>query len=170
MTVYVGLLRAVNVGGTGKLPMSRLVELCTGLGFGDVRTYIQSGNVVFDTTEPVDAVRAKLEDALTTELGRPADVVLRTADELADIAAANPFPEADGAKVAVVLGHSPVPADLAVTAPGGEQVVPGDRELFVYYPDGMGRSKLKLPALAGPVTVRNMNTVTKLVALAQHPS
>lgn len=168
MTVYVALLRAVNVGGTGKLPMARLAALCRELEFGNVRTYIQSGNVVLSSRLGEEAVRGALETALTAELGRPADVVVRTAAELDRLACANPFPEADGAKVAVVLGNAPVPPSVIedVVAPGGEQVVAGERELYVHYPDGMGRSRLSLPAALGPVTARNMNTVRKLVELA----
>lgn len=168
MTVYVALLRAVNVGGTGKLPMARLAALCRELGFGDVRTLIQSGNVVLSSPLAEEAVRGALETSLTAELGRPADVVVRTSAALDRVAAANPFPRVDGAKVAVVLGNARVPRSVVedVVAPGGEQVVAGERELYVHYPEGMGRSKLKLPAALGPVTARNMNTVRKLVELA----
>lgn len=169
MTAYVALLRAVNVGGTGTLPMARLAELCTGLGLGNVRTYIQSGNVVFSSPWSADAARTALEMALTDELGTPAHVVIRTAAELERVVSANPFPDADGAKVTVALAHEPVPAAIAddIGVPGGERVVAGERELYVYYPDGMGRSKLKLPKSLGQVTVRNMNTMTKLVALTR---
>jgi len=168
MTVYVALLRAVNVGGTGTLPMARLAALCRELGFGNVRTYIQSGNAVFSSPTGEDAVRSALEAALTAEMGRPADVVVRTAAELGRVASANPFPEADGTKVAVVMGHATVNGSAieGVVAPGGEEVVAGPRELYVHYPDGMGRSKFRLPGGLGPVTARNMNTVRKLVELA----
>ncbi len=169
MPVYVALLRAVNVGGTGTLPMARLAQLCTGLGLGNVRTYIQSGNVVFSSSWSADAARTALELALTDELGTPAQVIIRTAAELERVVVANPFSDAEGAKVGVALAHGPVPASIVdgIPTPGGEQVMAGERELYLYYPDGMGRSKLTLPKSLGPVTVRNMNTMTKLVALAR---
>ncbi|MET3768213.1 uncharacterized protein (DUF1697 family) [Marisediminicola sp. UYEF4] len=169
MTVYVALLRAVNVGGTGTLPMARLAQLCTGLGLGNVRTFIQSGNVVFSSPWSADAARTALEMALTDELGTPAQVIIRTAAELERVVLANPFPDAEGAKVGVALAHEPVPASIVdgIPTPGGEQVVAGERELYLHYPDGMGRSKLTLPKSLGPVTVRNMNTMTKLVALTR---
>ncbi|GAB3141060.1 DUF1697 domain-containing protein [Marisediminicola antarctica] len=169
MTVYVALVRAVNVGGTGTLPMTRLAELCTSLGLRHVRTYIQSGNVVFSSPWSADAARTALEMALTDELGTPAQVIIRTAAELERSVSSNPFPDAEGAKVGVALAHEPVPAAVVggIPTPGGEQVVAGERELYVYYPDGMGRSKLTLPKSLGPVTVRNMNTMTKLVSLTR---
>lgn len=169
MTVYVALLRAVNVGGTGALPMARLAQLCTGLGLGHVRTYIQSGNVVFSSPWSADAARTALEVALTDELGTPALVIIRTAAELERVVVANPFPDAEGAKVGVALAHEPVPASIVdgIHTPGDEQVVAGERELYLYCPDGMGLSKLTLPKSLGPVTVRNMNTMTKLVALTR---
>jgi uncharacterized protein (DUF1697 family) len=167
MTVFVALLRAINVGGTGALPMIELRSICAQLGYGNPLTYIQSGNVVFDSAESEAEVRDRLQAALGVRAGRPVDVVVRSAAELERIARANPFPEADGAKVAVVLGQHLVPEDLDIAAPGGERVVIGARELYVHYPDGLGRSKLKFPESLGVVTTRNMNTVAKLVALAR---
>ena len=166
-TVYVALLRAVNVGGTSKLAMKDLCGLCTTIGFADVQTYIQSGNVVFKTAKAADSVRASLERALGTHMGRPVDVIVRDGADLRRVLAANPFPDVEPAKVAVVFCDGPVPQDLATTvvAPGGEQVVAGRREIYIYYPDGMGRSKLKLPKTIGIATVRNINTVGRLVSM-----
>ena len=95
--------------------------------------------------------------------------MVRTAEEMNAILAANPFPDQHPAKVAVAFLHGPIPADLlgGVVAPAGEQVRAGKREIYTFYPDGMGRSKLKLPLKKEAVTVRNINTVAKLVALAQ---
>jgi len=109
---------------------------------------------------------ADLEKALATKMAKKVDVMVRSAPELRDVLKGNPFPEKEPAKVAVAfLGEAP-PKDLLkrVVAPGGELVKPGRREVYVYYPEGMGRSKLKLP-LEGPATVRNVNTVAKLVAM-----
>ena len=168
MTVYVALLRAINVGGTGKLPMKDLVALCTGLGFTKVRTYIQSGNVVFESRKAEEAVRKGLEGALAKALGKPADVAVRTAAELAAVLADNPFPKAPPAKVGVAFlsGHLPKAALKEVVIPGDEEVVLGRREVYIHFPHGMGRSRLKLPKAWGPATVRNVNTVAKLAAMA----
>ena len=168
MTVYVALLRAINVGGSGKLPMTDLAALCTGVGFTKVRTYIQSGNVVFESRKAEAAVRKALEEALSEELGKPADVAVRTAAEMAALLAANPFAKAPPAKVGVAflnrrLGKT---ALEVVTIPGKEEVVLGAREVYIHFPDGMGRSKLKLPKAFGPATVRNINTVRRLAAMA----
>ena len=148
--------------------MSELRSLCDGVGFSRVRTYIQSGNVVFESGGPETAVLDLLEDALAVQMGKKVDVVIRSADELNRVLDANPFPEAQPSKVAVVLGNRSIRTDVleGIVAPGGEQLALGEREIYVHYPDGMGRSKLKLPKLPGPVTVRNINTVARLVAMA----
>ena len=168
MTVYVALLRAINVGGSGKLPMKKLAELCTELGFDDVRTYIQSGNVVFVSRKGEAAVRKALETALTKALRHPADVTVRTAAEMAAILKANPYPKAPPAKVGVAFlnGRLTKAALKEVVIPGKEEVELGRREAYIHFPDGMGRSKLKLPKAWGPATVRNVNTVGKLAAMA----
>lgn len=168
MTVYVALLRAINVGGTGRLPMKDLAALCTDLGFAEARTYIQSGNVVFESRKAEEAVCKALEAALTAALGKPADVVVRTAAEMAAVLTANPFAKAPPAKVGVAFlnGHLPKAALKEVVIPGQEEVALGRREAYIHFPDGMGRSKLKLPKAWGPATVRNVNTVARLAAMA----
>ena len=92
MGTFVALLRAVNVGGTGKLPMSELKTMCEELGFSAVRTYIASGNVVFNSRKSEAAVKAAIEKRLADYAGKPVGVVVRTAAEMADVAANNPFP------------------------------------------------------------------------------
>ena len=91
MTAYVALLRAVNVGGTGKLPMTELKAMCEAAGFEQVRTYIASGNVVFTSGKGENAVRAAIEKALETYAGKPVGVLVRTAAEMADTLKRNPF-------------------------------------------------------------------------------
>ena len=169
MTVYVALLRAINVGGTGKLPMKELIALCTGLGFTKVRTYIQSGNVVFESRKAEGAVRNVLEAALTEALCKPAEVVVRTMAEMAAVLADNPFPKAPPAKVGVAFlsGHLPKAALKEVVIPGDEEVAVGRREVYIHFPHGMGRSRLKLPKAWGAATVRNVNTITRLTAMAE---
>jgi uncharacterized protein (DUF1697 family) len=170
MTRYIALLRAVNVGGTGKLPMADLKALCSGAGFTRVETYIASGNVIFESSAgPLD-VKAGLEARLLAYAGKPVGVLIRTAPEMAAVLKANPFPDAEPKYTyAIFLDHRP-PADAldCVTGQNGEEIRLGGREIFVHYGSGMGRSKLKIPA-AKLGTGRNMNTVAKLAELAAKP-
>jgi len=169
MPVYVALLRGINVGGTGLLAMRDLTAMCGKLGFAQARTYIQSGNAIFECALKEDAVRHKLEEALETKMGKRIDVMVRTAAELRATLDANPFPDKEPAKVAVFFlsGEPPVEQLRGLTGPAGEQVRAGKREVYVYYPEGMGRSKLKLTLSGAAATVRNINTVAKLTALAE---
>jgi len=93
MPTYIALLRAVNVGGTGKLPMADLEAMCIAVGFTQVRTYIASGNVIFVSDQPESLVKAALETRLFAYAGKSVGVVVRTADEMAAVLASNPFPE-----------------------------------------------------------------------------
>jgi uncharacterized protein (DUF1697 family) len=167
MTVFIALLRAINVGGTGMLPMKELAAMCTDLGFEKVRTYIQSGNVVFQSALSEKSVRAELEQVLATKMGKKVDVIVRTAAELRSILNTNPFPEVQPAQVAVIFMSNPLPKGLvdALVSPGGEEIRRGKREIYIHYPNGMGRSKLKIPTVDGGSTARNINTVAKLVAM-----
>jgi uncharacterized protein (DUF1697 family) len=167
MAVYVVLLRAINVGGTGILSMKDLSELCTAAGLRKVRTYIQSGNVIATSNLTEEKLRRTLEDALMKKMGKRVDVIVRSASELNSVLKANPFPEADSAKVSVFfLTEAPASGLLEnIVAPGGERLHQGEREIYVHYPDGMGKSKLKLPRFEGPSTARNMNTVKRLVEM-----
>lgn len=168
-TVFVALLRAVNVGGTSKLAMKDLCALCTEVGFADVQTYIQSGNVVFKATLPADKVKAALERALAAHMGKPVDVIVRDLVDLRRVLDGNPFAKEDPSKVIVLFCAQPVAKDFleGVVAPGGERVVPGRQEVYIHYPEGMGRSKLKLPKSTGVATARNINTVARLVSMAE---
>lgn len=169
MTTYIALLRGINVGGSGILAMKDLVALCADLGFENPRTYIQSGNVLFESRLKEDAVRTKLATALAAKMGKPIEVMVRTTAELRKVLETNPFPDREPAKIAVAFlaGRAPAEALKSLTGPGGEQVIAGLREVYVYYPDGMGRSKLKLPLGGAAATVRNINTVAKLISLAE---
>ncbi|MGH7074435.1 MAG: DUF1697 domain-containing protein [Stellaceae bacterium] len=161
------MLRAVNVGGTGKLPMTGLRAMCEECGFKDVRTYIASGNVVFKADLDEAAVQAKLEAALQGYAGKPVGVVVRTGAEMAAVLAANPFAAAaPNRTVAIFLSAAP-PVDLLdkVTGQVREEIVAGLREIYVHYPDGQADTKLKISA-ASSGTARNMNTVAKLAELA----
>ena len=149
--------------------MKELAGLCSGLGFQSVRTYIQSGNVIFAGDLPEASVRSRLEQALAAKMGKKIDVMVRTREEMRLVLSSNPFPDKEPAKVAVAFLGQPPPKDLMnkVAAPGGEQIHPGRREIYIYYPEGMGRSKLKLPLNGAAATVRNINTVAKLVAMTE---
>jgi uncharacterized protein (DUF1697 family) len=168
MARYVALLRAVNVGGTGTLPMADLKGLCEGASFRRVETYIASGNVVFETKLAPSRVKAEIEARLRDYAGKPIGVAIRTAEEMAAVLAANPFPAAEQKFVhAIFLDETPS-CDALKHAKGrqDEEMQLGRREIFVHYPSGAGRSKLRIPA-AKAGTSRNMNTVAKLVELAQ---
>ena len=170
MTRYVALLRAVNVGGTGKLPMTTLKAMCGEAGFTRVETYIASGNVVFDSKAAPAKVRAELEARLFKHFGKPMGVVVRTAAQMAAVLAANPFPKAEPKYTyAIFLDQRPPPDALdKATGLADERMALGEREIFVHYGSGMGRSKLRIPA-AKTGTARNMNTVAKLAEMAAKP-
>ena len=167
MTAFVALLRAVNVGGTGKLPMSDLKRMCEKLGFANVRTYIASGNVVFESRKSEGAIKAELEGALQKYAGKPVGVLVRTGAELKKVLAGNPFPDAASNRTVAIFLDARPPADTlrAITGKADEEVRLGKREIYVHYGAGMARSKLKIPAAAAG-TARNMNTIAKLAELA----
>jgi uncharacterized protein (DUF1697 family) len=167
MTAYVALLRAVNVGGTGKLPMAELKRIGEDAGFAEVRTYIASGNLLFASDKGEAAVKAALEARLEAYAGKRVGVVVRTAAEMAAVAAANPFADAAPNRVVAIFLDTAPPADALDRVSGrqDEELSIGKREIYVHYGDGMADSKLRIAdARAG--TARNMNTVAKLAALA----
>jgi uncharacterized protein (DUF1697 family) len=172
MTAMVALLRAVNVGGRS-LPMADLRTIVEGCGHADVRTYIQSGNVVFTTAaRSGEKVARALEAAILDATALATDVTVRTGSELADLLDHDPFAGEDPAFRHVVFrigtGPAPVPSiDEAAFLP--EAVRPYKRELVLHLPTGMGRSKLAVELTrrsAERGTVRNWRTVTKLAELA----
>jgi uncharacterized protein (DUF1697 family) len=166
MTAYVALLRAVNVGGTGKLPMTKLKEMCEDAGFTKVKTYIASGNVVFESKAPEAKVKAELEKSLVKYAGKPVGVVVRTGAEFNTALKANPFQkQKPNFTVAVFLDEKP-PRDALTQATGvkDEEFKIGKREIYIHYPTGMGKSKLRIPA-AKNGTGRNMNTFAALAAI-----
>jgi uncharacterized protein (DUF1697 family) len=167
MNAYVAVLRAVNVGGTGRLPMSDLKELCERAGFLGVRTYLASGNAVFASWMSETRVKAALESALEAYAGKPVGVLVRTAAEMAAVVAGNPFPDASPSGTVAIFLDEPPPRDAAERATGraDEEIRLGRREIYVHYGEGMGRSRLKIPA-ARAGTARNINTITKLAEMA----
>jgi len=167
MGSFVALLRAVNVGGTGKLPMSELKHMCEELGFSTVRTYIASGNVVFASRKSEAAIKSAPETRLAAYAGKPVGVIVRSAAEMVQVAASNPFRKAKpNFTVAIFLDHAP-PADTLAGVRGrkDEEIRLGRREIYVHYPSGMGKSKLVIAA-AKSGTARNMNTIVTLAEMA----
>lgn len=169
MATLVALLRAVNVGGTGKLPMKDLKAMCEEAGFDSVRTYIASGNVVFETADPPERARSVLEARLESYAGREVGVLIRTAREMADLVEANPFPDQPGNRVVVLFLDRKPPSDLdrAVTGLANEVMRPAAEEVFIHYPEGQGPSRLAFGKAFGLNTARNMNTVAKLAGMAR---
>lgn len=168
MPTHIALLRAVNVGGTGKLPMAELRARCTALGFANVRTYIASGNLVFESALSPKRVQAMLESLVHEMLGKPAAVLLRSPAELAALEKANPFRDAEGNRVIVMFLEQP-PAKDALKGwkiPGDEELRIVGRELFIHFPSGQGKSKLKIP-FQDIGTGRNLNTVRTLLEMAR---
>jgi len=167
MGCFVALLRAVNVGGTGKLPMSELKAMCEELGFAAVRTYIASGNVVFTSRKSEAVIKTALEKRLHAYAGAPVGVLVRSAAEMAQVSADNPFPKATPNRtVAIFLDRAPPEDALAnIRGRNSEELRLGRREIYVHYGDGMGTSKLVIPA-AKTGTARNMNTVATLAKMA----
>ena len=173
MTRYVALLRAVNLGSHKKLPMAELRRLLTAGGYGDVQTYLQSGNAVFTTDEPRERVAADIEERLVAELGLSTEVILRTADELEEVIERNPMEVGDPARYTVVfLLKPPAPdwlngVDLAEFAP--DEMRAAELELYLNLPNGIGRAKLPIVLgrrLKVPATMRNWRTVLNLRSLA----
>jgi uncharacterized protein (DUF1697 family) len=167
MTRFVALLRAVNVGGTGLLPMSELAALCAGLGHENVRTYIASGNVLFRSTLSEAEVRSGLERTLAERMGKAVEVMVRTGAEMQAVLDANPFPSADPKRVVVGFLNAPAPDDFLgrVKSVQDEDIRILGREIYIHYRAGIARSKLKLPA-SPAATGRNLNTVARLAELA----
>jgi uncharacterized protein (DUF1697 family) len=167
---YAALLRGVNVGGRGKLPMPALVKAFESLGYENVRSYIQSGNVVFRSTvtNPGD-LSTGLERLLSEQFGLETRVLLRTHSELEAIAAGSPFGEAVHV---VFLDGTPQPTAVAALDPDrspGDRFEVAGREIYLSLTSGAGRTKLTLDWLERRLgvagTQRNWNTVLKLVEL-----
>lgn len=173
MTTFVGLLRGINVGGNRTVRMADLRAIVEGAGGSDVRTYIQSGNVVFSHRSGAKALVPKLEKAIRAETGFDVPVVLRTAAEMASVIDRNPFPDADPNHLHVAFCEAR-PVASAYSAVDADAIAPEaftlvGRELYLHLPNGMGRAKL--PVALGrvegpPATVRNWRTVTKLRDMA----
>ncbi|MEV4940214.1 DUF1697 domain-containing protein [Streptomyces zaomyceticus] len=181
---YALLLRGINVSGHRKVPMAELRSVLEGLGHQDVRTYLQSGNAVFTTDSTgspasTDTLTAEIEDAIEERFGFRVDCLVRDAGYLAAVAGACPFPaaELEGKQLHALYLSGPADAERFAAidreAYRPEEFALGDRVLYLYVPEGLGRSRLA-EVLARPsvvrglvVTARNWNTVAKLVEMTR---
>jgi uncharacterized protein (DUF1697 family) len=176
MPRHIALLRGVNVGGHRRVNMPALRELLTSLGYGDVRTYVQSGNVVLTSRKSAGRLERDLEKEIADGMGVDPLVLVRTRDELADVVGRDPFgDEVTNPKHYVVTFLSGEPAtevvqDLSAIDTSPEQYVFGGREIYSWHPDGYGRSqhikRLTDKRLGVTTTARNWRTVTTLLAMA----
>jgi len=176
MATYAVLLRGVNVGGHNKVPMRALQELLASDGHRDVRTYVQSGNVVLRTRLGADALAARVESLLAEAMGLSVPSVVRSGPQLAEIVAANPFlaPGRDpGRQLHVAfLAADPDPEGLAGLDPrraAPEELSVRGRDIYLWCPEGLGQSKVMQGVerrLATAATVRNWRTVTELLRMA----
>jgi uncharacterized protein (DUF1697 family) len=184
MPTYVALLRAVNVGGYGKLSMADFRKLLEGFGFENVRTYIQSGNAVFDVPSSASPARvgAAIAAGLAKLTGAPVDVILRTHEDLARVIAGNPFAAeaaADGARVHVAFLAGQAGSGAAAALQAIAQKYPARRDryhlagdhIYFHFPEGAGETKFTGKsldrALGVPGTGRNWNTVLKLHQMSE---
>jgi uncharacterized protein (DUF1697 family) len=179
MPVVISMLRGVNLGGHHRIKMDALRSLYVSLKLEDPRTFIQSGNVIFRTKEKnLPALARKIQTAIESSFGFRSDVMLRTPDELRRAIAASPFPAhraLDPSKVLVtflVTDPSPEASAAFLTFKHHpEELHLKGRELYIYFPSGMGQSKLRWSAveklLKAPGTARNWNSVTKMLAIAE---
>lgn len=178
MTAMICLLRGVNVGGHNQIRMDSLRDLCESLKLCDAQTYIQSGNVVFQSSErDLDKLSARIESAIEKKHGFRPDVVLRTAAEMRAVIAGNPFAkrkEVEPNKLIVTFVAHELSAEVKAAVlglkPDPEEIRMHGRELYIYFPEGSGRSKL-VPLLSRAMknsgTARNWNTVIKLLEMAE---
>jgi uncharacterized protein (DUF1697 family) len=174
---YAALLRGINVGGNKKVPMADLRAMTAKLGFDDPQTVLQSGNLVFSAgKQPMAKLESLLEAATKKHIGVECSYLLRSADEWSRIVSANPFKaeaKADPSHLAVTFcREAPIASalqGLKAEIRGAEAFEVAGRELFVWYPDGMGTSKLAIALsknrLGTICTARNWNTVMKVGAL-----
>lgn len=176
MPVYVAMLRGVNVGGN-PLKMDWLREACSELGFKDVRTYLQSGNVVFSARLGAEAAAKKLKGKIDGQTRLPVPVVVRTADDMARVVLQNPFLKQkgiDATKLHVTfLEQASLKPDIARLdrlAGTRDQYRLARREVYLHCPINYGQTKLSNGAIEkvlGPATTRNWTTVTTLSAMAR---
>jgi uncharacterized protein (DUF1697 family) len=163
MTAYVALVRAVNVSGTGVLPKEELKAMGEACGFENCRTFINSGNLLFTSNLAESNVRDRLEQKVADHFGKAVPVFVRSAGEMAEAVDRNPFKDDKPNRVmAHFIDEQPTqPMIDAARDVVGERLALGPRLIYVSYGEGIGKSKLKLPAIKQG-TARNMNSVARM--------
>lgn len=178
MPVFIAMLRGVNVGGHNLIRMEDLRKLCLGLGLSNPRTYVQSGNIVFGSKErDLSLLSRRIAGAVESKFGFCPEVIIRTTSGLRDALNRNPFSrrrDIEPGKLLINFLSAPPTLEtrdgiLALTL-GPEEIHIDACEIYIYFPDGMGRSKL-WPAIGRKLkntgTGRNLNTVAKLLQMAE---
>ncbi|MBL3684319.1 DUF1697 domain-containing protein [Sinorhizobium meliloti] len=167
MPVYVALLRGRQCGRTGKLTMADLKAACDGLGFAGAKTLSRAATPFFALNLPEPAVQAKLEQALAAKMARRRASCCAAAPTGGRRRQGGPVCRCKPNLLLITFLPEPPPRDALdkLVAPDGEKVRMDGREIYIHYPNGSGRSKLKLPALR-PGTARNLNTIRKLAEMA----
>jgi uncharacterized protein (DUF1697 family) len=181
MTIYIALLRGINVGGKNRIKMAELKRTFESMGLSRVQTYIQSGNVLFKSNEEEEPLRKRIEHGIEADFGFSVTVVLRTADELKRIAANCPFSEEEVSGAEASSEGESLYVSLLLEEPSQERIErlgdfrsEGDeyriegREVYLLFRHSIRNSKLanNLQKLDVPSTVRNWKTINKLVTLA----
>jgi uncharacterized protein (DUF1697 family) len=178
MPVIISMLRGVNVGSHNKVKMDALRALYESLGLRDPQTYVQSGNAIFRTEErDLDRLARRIESAIEKALGFHSDVILRTSSELRAVIAKNPFATWRGMEpnklLITFLAGDPVPEageKIRTFKADPEEVRIAGRELYIYFPNGIGQSKLSMPTVLKTLktsgTGRNWNSITKMLEIA----
>ncbi|MFL6747908.1 MAG: DUF1697 domain-containing protein [Sphingomicrobium sp.] len=166
MKAYVGLIRAVNVSGTGKLPKEDLKAMGDACGFDNARTFINSGNLLFSSDEAESMVKQRLEDKLADYFGKPVPAFVRNTREMKEVVEKNPFPDdKPNAVMAYFIDEKPTQAMLDEARDVKEErLALGPRVIYISYGGGIADSKLKLPAIKQG-TARNMNSVARIAEL-----
>lgn len=177
MGTYVAFLRGINLGSTNKISMPALRELAEGLGYTEVRTYINSGNLIFTSTKKAATLERELSAAINQSLGHRIDVCVRTPAQLKKVLADNPFPDGNPRQVTVAFLTAASGPDakrkVAEIAKDYEPFSFAGKQIYVHYSQGIGTSKLaeRFSAIVGvSSTVRNINTVTKVLAMCAKPA
>ena len=172
VATYVAFLRGVNLGPNNKISMPALRAMAEDLGYTDVATYINSGNLILSSPQKAATVERQISDAIKKTFGRPIDVTVRTSVQLKKILADNPYPDGNPSQVTVAFLTKSAPANarekVAAVATDSEPFEFAGQEVYVNYSQGIGKSKLaeKFSAIIGvSSTVRNMRTVEKVLAL-----
>ena len=172
MATYVALLRGVNLGANNKISMAELRTMVEDLGFTDVATYINSGNLIVSSTKKTATVEREISKGIKDTFGRQIDVTVRTPAQLKKILADNPYPDGNPSQVAVAFLMNAPAEDakdrVAAVAADYEPFTFAARQVYVNYSRGLGRSKLaeKFSSIVGvSSTVRNIRTIEKVVEL-----